>query len=329
MKSNTTSVGPILAIEDDQRLLVGIDVGGTKTHVAVADAGGAVLVDHLLANDARRGAALVDDVVTSIADLLPTGALVGAFGIGVAGAVDGRAGTIDLAPNLDGLDIASFTVALQDRWHAPVAVDNDVNAAALGERAFGHAVGVDDFVFVAVGTGIGMGVVSGGRLLRGTRQAAGEIGYLPIGADPYDPAHHVHGPLEEVVSGPAIAASYRRRAGEAITSHEVFARLGVDPTADGVLDTVTEHLALALVSVRAVLDPELVVLGGGVGSRPEVRERLTPWLDRLGAADLSVRTSQLGAAATVRGAVELARMASPDAALHRTHPTPSHRDGTP
>jgi predicted NBD/HSP70 family sugar kinase len=272
--------------------------------------------------------------VATVRRALPTGASVLGFGIGIAGAVGDDGTVIDLAPNLGGLDIVRLTSDLRAVASAPVTIDNDVNAAALGEAAHGHAAGVRDFAFIAIGTGIGMGAVSGGRLLRGSRNAAGEIGYAPIGADPYDPAHHERGSLEEIVSGPGIAAAYRERTGVDTSTRELFDRVAEDPIAAAVIDRAAEYLALAIATVRSVLDPALVVLGGGVGSRPEMLARVAPWLDRLGAADLSVRTSHLGHTATVRGAVELARTApnpaaAPVAAPQRTTTTSSHRDGTP
>lgn len=315
-------------------LFVGIDLGGTKTHVVVADEAGESHRERIVENEGRGGAALTDHVVAAVRRTLPNGASVRGFGIGIAGAVGDDGTVIDLAPNLGGLDIVALTSELRDVASAPVTIDNDVNAAALGEAAHGHAAGVRDFAFIAIGTGIGMGAVSGGRLLRGTRNAAGEIGYAPIGADPYDPAHHERGPLEEIVSGPGIAAAYRERTGVRRGTRELFDRVAEDPIAEAVIDRAAEHLALAIATVRAVLDPALVVLGGGVGSRPEMLARVAPWLDRLGAADLSVRTSRLGHTATVRGAVELARSAPnpatvPVAASQRTTLTSSHRDGTP
>jgi predicted NBD/HSP70 family sugar kinase len=301
-------------------LLVGVDLGGTKTLVMVAAHDGSVLAAHSFPNGGATGAVLVEHVVRSVTQAVGPGGVVAAIGLGIAGAVTGTADGLDRAPNLRGLDLAALSTQLELRFSAPVQVDNDVNAAALGERVAGHASGSDDFVFVAVGTGIGMGAVVNGRLLRGARHAAGEIGYMPIGADPFVPAHRIRGPLEEVVSGPSIESAYSARTGTALASTDVFARVDSDPAAADVVHRAIRHLGIALGAVRAVLDPSLVVLGGGIGSRPDVRTWTIAVLDDLGEGDLRVETTRLGPTATARGAVELARTAVASAALRTPEP---------
>lgn len=311
--------------------LVGLDIGGTKSHVAVADArSGRIVTETLLRTDAYDGHELHMALSDAVETILPASGAVAGVGIGIAGAVDARAPGLELAPNLSGLDVTSMTSELTSRWNVPVVVENDVNAAAVGERAVGGAQGVDDFVFIAVGTGIGMGTFSGGRLIRGARNAAGEIGYLSVGVDPFDPAYRTRGPLEDVVSGPGIAAAYARLGNVTVTTQEVFDRQRDDIHAAAVLDTFSRSLALAIASVRAILDPSLVVLGGGVGSRQDVLGWLRPWLDRLDCADLAVRTSRLGPTATVHGALELARtVANRGTYADLIRSNPLRKDGTP
>jgi predicted NBD/HSP70 family sugar kinase len=159
---------------------------------------------------------------------------------------------------------------LAPRLPAPYTIENDTALAALGEQAYGLGAGVADFVFVSIGTGIGMGIVIDGRPHRGARRAAGEISFLPVGeSDPRTgaPASRRHGMLETVASGPGVVAIARRLGMTGrITAKRVFdaARAG-DPTAAAAVAHEAGLVARALASVIAVLDPDLIVIGGGIG----------------------------------------------------------------
>ncbi|MBS1672923.1 MAG: ROK family protein [Actinobacteria bacterium] len=315
---------------------VGIDLGGSKIRAGLVDAEGRIgrTVDAI--TDPRRAvAAQLAEIVVALCDAgdgtaatagtsgapdgrRPGDADVGEgiriAGIGIGGAgVPTQAGGLASAPNLG--ESTGLGPTLSARFGCPVVLDNDVNAAALGELAAGRGRDIADFAFVAVGTGIGMGLVSDGRLVRGATGAAGEIGYLPFGADPLDPATRRRGPLEEVVAGDVLAA----RDTGARTARDVFARAvaGVAEAQDA-LDEEALWLARALVAVRAVTDPALVVLGGGIGSRPELLSRIRTWLERHGHGDLSVEISALGGDGPLIGAAELVRTADRAAAGHGT-----------
>jgi glucokinase len=218
---------------------------------------------------------------------------------------------LGLSPNVDGLGAVSLRDELVYRLGHPVVLDNDVTAAAVGERWAGSARGCDDFVFVAVGTGIGMGIVSAGHVLRGAHGAAGEIGYLPLGTDPFDPINQHRGALEEAVAGEKIAARFHAATGTVISTRDVFdlAAQGV-PAAVTVIADHGRYLALAISAVTSVLDPALVVLGGGVGSRPELLDPVRAALAELGKAPVEVRTTALGSRASVVGALNLALSAA-------------------
>ena len=195
---------------------------------------------------------------------------------------------------------------LSERVGHPVTLENDVNVAAVGELHDGVGRVHRDFVFVSVGTGIGVGVVLGGRLVRGTHGAAGEVGYLPLGSDPLDPAHHTHGALEEIASGRGISRRYAERSGEGLPAVEVFERADLgDADAEAVIDDAARWTAGALASLVAVLDPGVVVLVGGVGSRQDFHDRVAAWLPRFG-AELPILPSGVDDGAPLRGAVRLA-----------------------
>lgn len=290
-------------------LVVGIDLGGTKVMASLARANGQIVGELVVATATGGASVLVDQLVDVVDELRRVAAsdapVVGVAVVG-AGAVDPASGRMTLAPNLPGLDGIDLAGELALRLSAEVVVENDVNAAALGELHEGHGEGHDSFVFIAAGTGIGMGIVVDRRLIRGARGQAGEIGFLPFGTDPFDARNRLRGPLEEAVAGQSIGLRYAERAGRSATTREVFALVDADDRARSILDSVSQSLATAIVAVQAVLDPGLVVLGGGIGSRPEILTRTRHWLGELGRPDLVVEPSRLGERAGVVGAVHLA-----------------------
>jgi glucokinase len=293
---------------------VGIDLGGTKIHGAIAfdDRLDPATTGPEIAAELRVPTS--GDLVSGIAAMVDALAAsagvdrdsVRATAVGGAGAAT-ESGALSLAPNLELSDAASFGTDLRRSLRHPVVVENDVNAAAVGELTFGVGREHDDFVVIASGTGIGMGVVSGGRLVRGARGAAGEIGFLPFGADPFDPLNQRRGPLEEVLAGDALAAGFRSTTGIQADPTEIFDLMDGDDRAREAVELHARWLALGLVAVRAIVDPAAVVLTGGIGSRPELLEPLRRALAALGAPDLRVVSSDLGGRAAVLGALTLAR----------------------
>ncbi|GAA2906758.1 putative NBD/HSP70 family sugar kinase [Microbacterium keratanolyticum] len=288
-------------------LLIGIDLGGTKMHVGAvrADATAQRLsleAERVVPTPSGGGVDLLDALVTTVSalrDEVGVGPVV-AIGLGGAGVPQADGGFSD-APNLGDVEF-DLVAALGAHFTCPVTLDNDANVAAIGELV--AAATTDSFAYVAVGTGIGMGLVLGGELVRGARGAAGEIGYLPLGADPLDPAHHRRGALEEAVAGDVLAA----RDSGARNVREVFDRAAAgQPDAVAAVDAQARWIAYALASVIAVVDPGAFVLGGGIGSREELRAPIQQWLARLGHPDVPLRISTLGSAGAVLGAIELAR----------------------
>lgn len=297
-------------------VVLGIDLGGTKVHGALAHPDGSILAEAVRATDPRGGAAIIDQLEDLSGALLRDAgvgvAQVVATGIGSPGVTDPRTGEVHLSPNIPGLESLDFRTEVGRLPGRRVRVENDVNAAALGELRFG-TTGLDDFAFVALGTGIGMGIVSERRLLRGARGAAGEIGFLPLHTEPLDRANQVGGPLEAGIGGPRIARAYARATGRRVSTTEVFDRAGGgEEAARAVVRDVAYGLALGLLAVRAVLDPGAFVLGGSVGTREELRGPLDDWLAALTASPPAVLTTTLGPRAAVLGAIALATDPTPD-----------------
>jgi predicted NBD/HSP70 family sugar kinase len=192
--------------------------------------------------------------------------------IGSPGVVDPRTGDPQLAVNLPAWHEGALD-ALRDVLHKPVVIENDVNLAAMAERAVGAATGADDFVLVWLDIGLGLATMLGGRLHRGTAGAAGEIGYLPVHGAPLhtDIRHPASGGFQSLAGGAAVRALGARHgfaaptAAEAVQAAVTAQAAGSAPGAGAFLDDLAQRVAVGVASVCVVLDPGLVVLGGEVG----------------------------------------------------------------
>jgi glucokinase len=296
---------------NDARLVIGVDLGGTKCHSVLADDRGNVRTEDWRRTDERDDAAdvLVDGLRTLLAAAEDEGGTVGAVVVGVPGFVDPGSGLVVGANNL-GWEAFDLRGRLDPLLDVPLAVENDVNLAALGEAYAGAGRGARSFVTVSLGTGLGGAVVVDGRLLRGAHNAAGEFGFLLAGRGQLRRPGLLG--MESLVGGPALALRARELAtaegGTGLRWDDaaaVFAAAeGRNPIAVRVIDELLEHVAMTVVDVCAVLDPERVVLDGSVG------RSLAPYLPRL--ADLvelsllyppDLRISALAPNAALVGAV--------------------------
>ena len=303
---------------------VGVDLGGTKTAVVLADEEGRVHQKLLLPTDKEGGPSAVrDQIVKAVKELRKTARLspVG-VGIGVAGQIEPRTGLVHFAPNLDWHDVP-FGSELNEALELPVTITNDVRAATLGEWLYGAGRGCDDLICIFVGTGIGGGIVSGGRLLAGCTNTAGEVGHITI---------DVHGPpctcgnrgcMEAVAGGWAIARRAREAAlertdqaagllemaggrREDITAKIVArAYLAGDELAKQLLNEAVEALIAGSTSLVNAFNPCRLVLGGGVV------EGLPEWVPRIAEG---VRQRALSAA-TLRLEIVVSRLGSDAGAI--------------
>lgn len=252
-----------------EEIVAGLDVGGTKTlAVAVLARTGTVLATVRRPTGTGNGDRLLRSTGDVLGDLAAAAGLrpdgFAAVGVGVPGLVDRHAGTVRHAVNLGvGADPVGLVDHLGRLASAPVVVDNDVNLAAVGAAV---ALGCHgDLAYLSVGTGLAAGLLLDGRIRRGAHGAAGEIGHLPV--DPNGPVCECgqRGCLEALASGAAIAARWPSGDGEvAATTALLAAAAAGDPAAVAVLDEVAGHLAGAVALLAQAVDPEVVVLGGGV-----------------------------------------------------------------
>jgi glucokinase len=248
------------------RRVIGLDAGGTKLLAGVVDEAGAVL--HRAVHPWPDGASLPEIQALFERAVVDARAAVGeadAIGVGLPATMDLASG---VAVGCRHLPIAGF--AFRDWFGAatelPVGVDNDATLALLAEHERGAARGVGDAVMLTIGTGIGGGLISGGRLIRGARGAAAEPGHMTIDADgPECPGDCPgRGCLEAFVSGPALAAMAGKP--DQTAADVVQAARAGDPGANEALRLMGEKLGVGLAGLLNLLDPELVVIGGGLGS---------------------------------------------------------------
>ena len=277
-------------------LTVGLDVGGTKVLGVAIDPRdpGTIVAEHRVPTP-DGGAGLVD-ILVGLAGAL--GASPRAVGVGIPGLVD-RSGTLHMGPHLRQLRDVPLAQLLTDRLGVPATVDNDANCHAVGEQAAGAAAGAEESLVVSFGTGIGAGIVTGGRILRGAHGFAGEPGHMVV--DPNGPPCPCgkRGCWERLASGTGLAR-LARDAAVAGRLDAVVARAGGDPEAvrgehvtasaragddeaRAVLDALARWIALGLANLANVLDPEVIVIGGGLVDAadlllPEVRTQFATFV---------------------------------------------------
>jgi predicted NBD/HSP70 family sugar kinase len=301
-------------VRDSAGFVVGLDIGGTNIRAGAADVFGEMIHDEHepTTKGARALAAQLADVATRAVERgRATHDRLLAIGISTPGVVDRKTGRVRLAYNLSPDGTLDPLGAVGSRFGVPVLLDNNINLAALGEKSFGLARGVSTMVFIGIGAGVGMGIIMHDELVRGAHGAAGEIGYLPLVGDPFDPRHKLHGGLEDEIGAAGVLAAFAARApgraGEVRTAQEVFdlARTG-DRDAGAVVQHIAARLGSAIATVCAILDPELVVLGGGIGASPLLLSPVRGAAAALVPLTARIETSLLGERAALRGAIAVA-----------------------
>ncbi|MBS3651702.1 ROK family protein [Pseudaminobacter sp. 19-2017] len=293
----------------DRALVFGADVGGTKIQAALADMRGRIVSELVEPTDARGGRHVIEQLarinatLASRAGLPADRVLVGS--VGIPGAFDLRSKRLFMVPNIAGLEGSFFAKELEALVTFDVAVGNDVNMAAKGELWMGEGKGIDNFVFIALGTGVGMGIINERRILRGARGAAGEIATLPVGASGYDARTFHSGVLETMIGSAAIRDRYEGAGGQpGLTVRQIIDRIeGGDRIAGATLDEVARTLAEAILAVSAIVDPERVVLGGSIGARTELLDRVRHFLPLCMPTPPECTISRLGSRAALYGTI--------------------------
>lgn len=289
--------------------MLAIDLGGTKVSFAVIDSGGAVLSRSKRPSHEGDAAVSFDALAAAAADTVRAGGLawadLRAAGVVVPGIYDAATGRA-WAPNLWGRGEVPLLAELRERLPAPVVIDSDRSGYVLGEAWQGAARGCTDVVFLAVGTGIGAGILSNGRLVRGSRGIAGAVGWFAV--DPrWREDYGRMGSFEAEAAGPALA--WRAGASSAEAAAEA-ARRG-DPVARRAVDETVEWLAMGTANLISALDPQVVVLGGGLMQAADLfleplRRAVRRWAQPIAADRCRIELTGLGEDAALFGAARLA-----------------------
>ncbi len=293
---------------------IGVDLGGTKIEAIALSAGGDVVGRRRIPTPPAYEPTL-DAIVHLVHDLERASKASGSVGIGIPGAIVPETGLVKNA-NSTWLNGKPLGQDLEERLVRPVRLMNDANCFALSEAADGAAAGAQVVFGVIVGTGVGGGIVVEGRCLIGANLIAGEWGHNPL---PWMTPDEYPGPscycdksgcIEMFCSGPGFERDYAQRTGRALTAAEIAraAAAGHDPQARAALDRYHDRLGRALASVINVLDPDIVVLGGGMSNVPGLADAVSALLPSYVFSD-TVRTRVVramhGDASGVRGAAWL------------------------
>lgn len=295
-------------IRSDAGFVLGLDVGRDFVRGAVADLVGDVRARESRAARSPSGVGRVRELA-ALADGLLREAGAGGKGVllqtvvGSPGVVDPDGSALRMAANLPGWERPAVLRDLRRLLGEGTTIENDVDAATVAERDHGHGRDVSTFAFVSVGTGIGMGLVLDGKLHRGAHGAAGEIAFLPLSGDAGDARDaRRRGALEAAASSAAVVRAARRAGLRARSARSVFSAAAEgDASARKVVAGEAAIVARALAAIVAVVDPELIVLGGGIGRAPGFAEAVSAELARLSPVAPEVRPSALGEDVVVDG----------------------------
>jgi predicted NBD/HSP70 family sugar kinase len=294
--------------------VLGVDIGREHLRTSIADLGGTIVARRDERNTSRSGVALVaaigalSDETVRAAGLSQDDILVRV--VGSPGVADPHRRCFRHAPNLPGWGKVGLLDELEAAIGPDLVVENDANLTAVGEWERGAARDVDVFACITIGTGVGMGLMLNGEVFRGATGAAGEIGYLPYGqlraADREGMEPPARGHLEEATAAQSVVRGARELGlGTARSARQVFrlAREG-DELAQRAVDAEADRLAYTVASVAAVVDPELIVLGGGMGTNADLlREPMERALHAFTPLVPKIVQGELGEDAVLAGAI--------------------------
>lgn len=289
----------LLSLNESAWYVGAVDLGGTQQRIRIANAAGETLSTIRVKTYASGSpediaGRLHSEFLVAVDKAGIESKDVWVLFVGMPGVVDPINGTIRLIPNLPKLEDSDFPLILTEKFDCATYIENDVNLAAVGEHSFVKVGSQSNSVFVAIGTGLGIGVIVQDRLLRGTSGRAGEVGYVPF----------KDGIIEDYVSGAGLARNYFNRTHRSLSAKEVFALHTRDRSAKEVVEEFFEGLAWLLAVISLSFDPELIILGGGIGLHlPFSLEALMERISAICPSPAPIQLSQLSDDATLAGGV--------------------------
>jgi len=300
-----------MAVNSEALYGVGVDIGGTKTSTALVSLQGEIVAETTLPTTRNGPKALVDSVAQMkrhLLDSVGANAKLAPFAaIGIPGVPQGNGWLLNTG-SLEGLDSVDMRGMFEDRLGCEVHLENDVNMAAYGELLDSQSPSQGTRVLISVGTGLGMGIVHCGKVLRGATGHAGEIAYLPISADLQSPEVRQRGAAEMLVSGPVFERRYLSFSGIRRTADQILQlHLEDDRYAVTAVNELAHHLARVVVSVAVTLDPEIVVMAGGLGSSPILYDPLVRAVEAISPLPFKLEIARFGGRAGVVGATTYAQ----------------------
>lgn len=317
-----------------KELFIGIDLGGTKIGTALVDAEGKILARDLRKTQAAEGLQAVVDRMVDAASrvMIQVGFAtpqVTAIGVGAPGPIDAKAGSVTSPPNLPGWRNVPLKKLVEEVLGIPTFLENDANAAALGEHLFGAGRGAENMIYVTASTGIGGGLILNGRIYNGATGAASEIGHMTVLPRGPHCGCGNRGCLEALASGTAIAREGKERVVRGVPTlitelaegdpERVSARLVAQAAEQGdieaqeIIDDAMTYLGVGMASLVNLFNPELIVIGGGLTNMGEglfgpVRRIIDRRAFRTAAEAVKVVPSQLGDNVGTVGAAAVAML---------------------
>jgi len=294
-----------MARMSDPDCVVAIDLGGTKLAAALVDGHGTIRNKLRLPVEKESPQKSIEQICEVVARTAVSWEHVRAIGVAVPGVYFADTGHA-WAPNLWGRDQIPLRDQLAARFPVPVVIDSDRAACVLGEQWLGAARGLTEVVFLAVGTGIGAGIITGGQLCRGAGGIAGAVGWFALDPRKREIYKQV-GCFEAEAAGPAVA----RRAGASAAEVVVEAARQNDAAALRVLEETAAWLAMGVANIVSILNPQMIVLGGGLMQAGDLllgalRREVPEWAQPLAARQVRIELTQLGEDAGLLGAARLA-----------------------
>lgn len=293
--------------------VVGLDIGGTSVVIGIVNLAGEVIAQHDIPTQRNLNGHFFETIAERLKQMKAqyniTDESILGMGVGVPGVTNVEEGIVVNAP---ALSWENFPVRekLEEVFPYPIFVDNDVNSIVLGEYWKGSAKGKSNIIYIAIGTGIGSGIILNGQLYRGSHYSAGEMGYLVTSREDFQkfrPVHQGYGHLESIASGSAIGHQVSKALNRPVTAREAFQLYeSGDESVRDTIDFALENLAIGMANYVSLFDPELIIIGGGVSHSYAVfNEQLIQSMQQYTIRSCQVEKTSLGDLAGVVGAAAL------------------------